>query len=358
MTIWFGAVAVTLRSTVSRGHSMKPTEKIVAFPRSREVRMREERAFLPAALEIVETPPSPIGRLGGVVIVAFFGLAVAWACFGSVDIVASAQGKIIPSVRTKVIQPFETGVVRTIRVHDGQIVKAGEVLVELDPTMNEAERDHLQSDFVAVRLDSARLRAGLTENADPLTEFNPPEDASEALVEMQRQYLIGQTGEQRAKLAVLDNQEAQKLAERTSVAATIEKFESVIPFMQERTDIRKALLKHELVSKLTYLETLQTLVEAQKELKVQQSRLKEAEATLAAIKEEKEQAKAEFRHKLSGDLAEAERKATGLGHDLAKAEQRTKFQSLTAPVDGVVQQLAIHTVGGVVSYTQESLRER
>ena len=75
--------------------------------------------------------------------------------------------------------------------------------------------------------------------------------------------------------------------------------------MQERTDMRKVLLDHQHESKMTYLETLQTLVEAQKELKVQQSRLKEAAAALAAIKEVKEQARAEFRHKLSGDLAEA-----------------------------------------------------
>lgn len=331
---------------------MKLAEKIAAYLRGRERQLREERAFLPAALEIVETPPSPIGRMGGFVIVAFFGLALAWACLGSVDIVASAPGKIIPSARTKVVQPFETGVVKLIQVHDGQVVNAGDVVIELDSTMNEAERDHLQSDFVATRLDSARLRAALTESADPLKVFNPPADASEVLVEMERRFLIEQTTQQRAKLAALESQEAQKLAELASIAATIEKLESIIPLMQERTDMRKILLDHQRESKVTYLETLQTSVEAQKELKVQQSRLKEAEAALVASQETKQQAKAEFRHKLSSDLAEAERKAAGLAHDLAKAEQRTKFQTLVAPVDGVVQQLAIHTVGGVVTPAQ------
>src|SRR4051812_18202964 len=136
---------------------VKRTEIVVPF---RHVNARrEELAFLPAALEIVETPPSPIGRTIVVTIVVLFCAALLWSWWGTVDIVASASGKIMPSGRTKIIQPFETGVVRAIRVQDGQVVKAGEVLVELDPTVNAAERDHLQNDLLAEQLNVARLRA-------------------------------------------------------------------------------------------------------------------------------------------------------------------------------------------------------
>src|SRR6266540_3998715 len=106
---------------------------VVPFRRGTEGRSKDELAFLPAALEVVETPPSPIGRAIAWTVMAIFCLALAWAALAHVDIVASAQGKIIPSGRTKVIQPFETGVVRSIRVQDGQAVKAGDVLIELDP---------------------------------------------------------------------------------------------------------------------------------------------------------------------------------------------------------------------------------
>jgi len=124
---------------------------------------KDELAFLPAALEIVETPPSPVGRTIAFSIAALFCLALAWAFFGRVDIVASATGKIIPTGHTKVIQPFETGVVRAIHVHDGQAVREGEVLIELDPTMNQAETSHLESDLIAAELDVARLRAALSD---------------------------------------------------------------------------------------------------------------------------------------------------------------------------------------------------
>src|SRR6202043_1206703 len=104
----------------------------------------------------------PIGRAIGATIIVLFCAALVWASWGTIDIVASAAGKIVPSGRTKVIQPFETGVVRSIRVQDGQAVKAGDVLIELDPTVNAAERDHLQNDLLAEQLNVARLRAPLS----------------------------------------------------------------------------------------------------------------------------------------------------------------------------------------------------
>ncbi len=335
--------------------SEQSAKNVIALSRRGNRRDKDELAFLPAALEIVETPPSPIGRAIGVTIIALFCLALAWASLGEIDIVASAPGKIIPSGRTKVIQPFETGVVRAIHVHDGQSVKAGEILIELDPTMNEAERNHLRSDLVSARLDAARLRAALSGSADALSEFHPPAAASPALVAMQRQFLIHQTAELQAKLAALDRQRAQKEAERATIAATIAKLDATIPILQQRVDIRKGLADKELVSKIIYLETLHQLVEQQQEHRVQESRYQEAEAALAAIIETRAQAEAEYRRTLSSELVEAERKVAGLTEDLVKAEQRTKFQALTAPVDGVVQQLAVHTVGGVVTPAQALL---
>src|SRR6266478_10140208 len=207
MTSWCAPAAATRCCTACRLGSMKSSNAVVAFPDAGARRRRDhELAFLPAALEIVETPPSPIGRAIGATIIAVFVLALVWACLGTVDIVATASGKIIPSGRTKVIQPFEIGVVRAIHVHDGDTVKAGQVLIELDPTMNAAEREHLQSDLVAAQLDVARLRAALADGPDPLADFHPPAGANPDLIATQRQHLMAQTAEHRAKVAALDRQ--------------------------------------------------------------------------------------------------------------------------------------------------------
>ena len=329
------------------------TKNIVSFPSRGPQREQDERAFLPAALEIVETPPSPTGRAIGATLVVLFCLALIWTTFGHVDIVASASGEIVPNGRVKLIQPFETGVVRAIDVRDGQSVKAGDVLIELDPTMTEADQQHTKSDLIAAQLDVARLRAELSDGDNPESAFQPPPGASPDLVAMERKFLLRQTEEFRDKLASLDSQQAQKAAERDTIAATIDKLEADEPIIDQRVVIRKTLTDEKLGSKLTYLETLQQLVENQKDIVVQKSRLAEANAAVAAITAARGEAAAEFHRNLFSDLAEADRKAAGLSSDLEKAKERTKRQILTAPVDGVVQQLAVHTVGGVVTPAQQ-----
>ncbi|TPK95515.1 HlyD family type I secretion periplasmic adaptor subunit [Mesorhizobium sp. B2-4-14] len=334
---------------------MNPANKIVPFPAASPQRSRQELAFLPAALEIVETPPSPIGRAIAAVIGIVFCLAIAWATFGKADIVASAPGKIIPSGRTKVIQPLEAGVIRAIHVQDGQTVKAGDILIELDPTMHAAERDHLRSDLMAAQLDIARLVAALGTGSDPLDEFEVPAGAPPELVQMEREFLMKQVEEHRAKLASVDRQEAQKQAERDTIDAQVEKINATIPLIEQRLEVRKSLMEKGLDSKLDYLDTLQQLVEQQQDVIVGKSHHREAEASLAAILETRRQADAEYVRTLFGELTEARRKAAGLASDLIKAEQLTKFQVLTAPIDGYVQQLSVHTVGGVVTPAQSLL---
>src|ERR1700730_13739451 len=331
---------------------MKFANALFSFFRKPTSRSKEELAFLPAALEIVETPAPPLaGALAGIII-ALFCLALAWAAFGKIDIVATSSGKIIPSGRTKVIQPYETGVVRAIHVRDGQAVTTGQVLVELDPTMNDAERKHLESDLITAELDIARLSAAMSQGPDPLSAFKPVETASPMMIAMQREYLTHQVDEHRSKLAALDRQKAQKEAELGTINATVAKLEAVLPVLQQRVDIRKLLFSHETGSRANYLEILQALVETQQDVLVQTSRSHEAEAGLAAIIAARAQTAAEYRRALSGELVEAQRKAAALREDLIKAEQRTKLQLLTAPVDGAVQQLSVHTIGGVVTPAQ------
>jgi len=328
-----------------------PGRSVIPFSRVPAQRATE-LAFLPAALEIVETPPSPIRRVIAAAIVVMFCAALAWAWWGTIDIVASATGKIVPSGRTKVVQPLETGVVRSIRVQDGQTVRAGDVLIELDPTVNEAERDHLRDDLLGEQLNVARLRAALVGGEDPISVFAPPTGAAPGLVAVQRRLLVNQVMEHRAKIASLDRQAAQKEAEQATTAATIRKLETTIPAIQQRVDIRKTLMEKQLGSKLTYYEVLQLLLDQQQELAVQASRSREAQAAAEAIRETRHQTVAEYQRMLADDRVKSEQKASGLAQDLIKAEEKTKQQVLTAPVDGVVQQLAIHTVGGVVTPAQ------
>ncbi len=334
----------------------KSAENVVAFPpQQRPRKNRDDLAFLPAALEIVETPPSPIGRATVLVMIAFFGLAMTWACFGTVDIVAASPGKIVPIGGIKTIQPFENGVVRAIHVHDGDVVKAGDTLIELDPTMTEAERGHIDADLLSAQLDVARLKAATADVADPEATFAPPAGADAVRVATARRLLVTQSNEQNAKLSAIDEQIHQKEAEQATVSAAIDKLQAVIPIVQERANIRRTLFDRQVGSRFQDLETQQILVESLKDLEFQKSRLVEAQAAVASLRQSRMQAAAELRRQMLTELAEAERKVAGLQHDRDKAVERTRLQSLTAPVDGIVQQLAVHTIGGVVTPAQPLL---
>ncbi len=312
----------------------------------------EETEFLPAALEITETPPAPASRYIAGSIIAFFVIALFWACIGTVDIIATAPGKIMPTGRTKVIQPLESGVVHAIHVQDGQKVKAGDVLIEIDTTVSAAERDRLKSENMQAMLDTARLKAALELDGDPVAKFIPPEGATEAQIALQKSLLINQVNEIRAKLADLDHQIAQNTGGRDAVASTITKLKDSIPYLEKRADARKTLLDKGYGSQLDYLTIKQDLIEHQQELKVQKGHLAETNADVAAHQEQRHEAEDEYRHTNLKDLSEAEQKAESTHQELLQAAQKYRLQTLTAPVDGTVQQLAVHTEGGVVTPAQ------
>jgi len=350
-----GVLARTSRhALVLSGRARKVGGTIGRLTR-RDAASTQEIAFLPAALEIVETPPSPIGRAIVLTIVGVFSFGLIWATVGTIDIVATAPGKFIPSGRTKSIQPLEAGVVRAINVTEGQTVKSGDVLISLDSTITAAELEHLKSDLMGARLDVARLTAALSRKPDVLAAFAPPEQAPPTLIEMHRRYLTSQSAEQSAKLASINSQITQKEAERATSKALSDRLRSVIAPLQQRVEIREQLYQKGLGSKLSYLTELQELVGQQKELSVLDSRHAEAEAAITVLVEMRTKTIAEHERMLFEELAKAEQKAAGLSQDVIKAERRTFLQTLTAPIDGTVQQLAIHTVGGVVTPAQPLL---
>jgi membrane fusion protein, hemolysin D len=311
-------------------------------------RSHSEREFLPAALEIIETPASPAGRAIAGAIITFFVLALTWAVLGWVDIVATAPGKIVPAGRSKVIQPLDSGIVHAIHVQNGQMVKAGDLLIELDPTESEADRNRLAGELLAARLEAARLEAMLSGALDPSAIFVAPPGTDPAQVALSRQLVGSAMAEFSAKLAELDQQAAQHEANRVAVTATIEKLNAVLPLLREQLDMRKVFYERNVGSKLDYLDAQERVLEMERDLAVQRSRLSEAQAAAAADAESRRETEAERRRSWLAALADAQVKVQALVQDFVKADERMRRQVLSAPIDGVVQQLAVHTIGGVV----------
>lgn len=313
------------------------------------------REFLPAALEIVETPASPAGRAIAGSIILFFAIAVGWSIIGHVDIIATAQGKIVPTGRTKTIQPLEAGVVAAIRVEDGDKVMAGDVLVELDRTVTQAERRRVAQNLLLSRLDVARLRALRDSFAalDALHRMDVPAGAPATDLARTRATLQAQADEQLSKLAAVTQQIAQKRAEAQSIQASIAKIDATLPFLQETADIRRNAKEIQYGNQIAYLDAQSRLIDQQSERVVQGRRLVEIDAARLALEQQLAQTRSGFERQVLSDLADAEKKAEESAQDFVKAERKIEEQVLRAPIDGTVQQLALHTVGGVVTPAQQ-----
>jgi hemolysin D len=307
--------------------------------------------FLPAVLEIQQAPPSPIGRAILWTILVVFTTGVLWATFGWIDIVATAQGKIIPSGYSKVIQPYETGVVAAIHVQNGQAVKRGDVLIELDPTLNRADRDRVSNEYRAAKVDAARLRALIAGSPT----FEAPPDGDPQYVLLQRQLLKDQLAEFEARAASARHLIDQRKAVLDQTRENIRRLEATVPMDTERAEAIKQLLDHQAASRMDFLQAEEQRIDKTQELAGQRKKLLQDQSALAETQKNYQALVSEFQRSKQVELSTTETKAASLAQELTKAGQREDFQRLTAPTDGVVQQLAVHTVGGVVTPAQALL---
>lgn len=318
--------------------------------------LQHETQFLPAALALQETPVSPTPRLAAGVLVAFAGLAFLWAVFGRIDVVASAQGKIVPNDRIKTIQSLETAIVKAIYVSDGQFVMAGEVLIELDPTIALADQQRLQSDLTSARLQVGRglaMLAALDKGTTPGLNRHPDIDVNDEVKFQEAERLLAaQFGEYLAKNAVINSEIARYAAELNSTQALVSKLKLIVPIARQRAEDYKNLVERNFVSRHGFLEQEQNRIEQEGDLANLKSRLKEIAAMKSKMLAQRTELAAETRRITLDSITEGQQKAEALVQELLKASQRSKLMKLTSPVDGTVQQLAVHTVGGVVTPAQ------
>lgn len=307
-------------------------------------RLAHEAAFLPAALAIQETPVHPAPRRAAWVILALFTITLAWSVIGQVDIVAVAHGRIVVSDRTKVVQPLETGVIRAIHVRDGQKVTAGQVLIELDPTAATADRKGVEEQQRSATQDAARakaLRQALRDARSPTL----PDPAVQ-------QQVSAEWNDITARIARLDAEFARRQAEILTVQEMVAKLQATLPMARQRELDFKTLSDQGFVAGHAGQDRLRERIEIERDLAAQTARLKESEAALNESRHAKVAYLAETLRGLSDREAKATLEQAQLRQQGAKTSQREHLTRLTAPVDGTVQQLAVHSTGGVVTPAQ------
>lgn len=307
----------------------------------------DERAFLPAALEVVETPASPTLRVTALALCGLLSIAVLWACLAHIDMVAVAPGKIVPLGQVKVVQPLETSAIRAIRVDDGDHVAAGEVLVELDPTDVKADLGALVYDRGQAALDAEVARLLMTR--DPQGPFATPQGVDPVLAEANHAQALAEIRKHLAQVAGAEAELAQRKAALQANGVTMTRAKTTLPLLEEKNATAKTLYDKQFGARPPVLDSEQALIEKRAELST-------AEASALQIGGEADAAQARLSELTAGFLADAGdrrtkalQKLSGLDQQIAKMRQRESYRRLVAPVDGVVQNVKIHTPGAVVT---------
>jgi len=316
--------------------------------RSRRILRTEETDFLPAALEVVERPVSPTARITAWLLLGLLAVALLWLVLGQVDVVASAPGKLVPADDVKLIQPGAAGIVHAILVRDGQSVRAGQPLVELDPTVSDADTAQASKALETAMLDAARLHAVLSALDGQGLRFTPPAGTAADVAATQIALARAQLTEIQAasRTHAADTEVARAARAEAQIEAA--KLTETLPLLDEQIAANEKLLEKGYVSKLRVIEMRRQRLSAARDRDAALATERKAEAQIAVTGGNSSQSTAEARARVLTDLAKAESDARLRKEELTKATKRSSLQRLVSPVDGTVTQLAVHTVGGVV----------
>ncbi|RRD89434.1 HlyD family type I secretion periplasmic adaptor subunit [Conchiformibius steedae] len=287
----------------------------------------------------------------------FAVLALVWSLLGRIDIVATAQGKTTSDSRSKTIQPLETAVVKKIAVRNGQHVKSGDVLVELEGIGSDSDITQSEQALQAARLSKLRYEAVLT----ALQHQRPPHIQTAAALA----YGIDTAALQEARLLAANQyqawaaQDAQlqsvwrgHQAELQSVRAQRQKLLAVSKIEQQKTEDYQKLHDENFISEHAYLEQQSKSVANRNDLSSIESQIRQIQAAITRAEQDRTLNTQNLKRDILDALRQANEQIEQLSAQTDKARQRKQLMQLKSPVTGTVQELAAYTVGGVVTAAQ------
>lgn len=300
--------------------------------------------FLPALLAVQQKSPGPLPRAVLYVLLVLFASLLAWTLIGRLDIVAVAQGKLVPQSFLKILQPVDAGIVREILVHEGDRVRGGQVLIRMDAQAANADRRAIATELAVKALELRRIEAEL--NDRPMHQR--PSDDKVLYGQVAAQY----AARREAQRDALDAERALLAKARQDLGAAREveaKLAKVLPIYRDQAEGWDKLAKEGFAGRLMAMERRRQLIESEQDLRVQVHNIASLEATIEQSQKRVAQIASNYRAQLQNERIEAASQHYRLRQELDKLEHRAELLELTAPQDGIVKDLATHTIGTVVA---------
>ena len=307
--------------------------------------------FLPPVLEVETAPPPKMVRGVLWALVIFFCLAITWAIFGHIDIVAKAQGQLIPLQKVKVIQPLETGSVQTIHVKEGDKVIKGQKLVSLETVLAESnyrQTQQLLTNFAQQRLRRQQLLL-LIQNAHTLSGISP------SLTTEHTHLLKAEFIQYQNEQAVYEAKLSQLEAQLAGAKAKLVQLDKILPLLNERVDSLESLQDQKLVARTTYLELKQQFVQQQEQRLIELTNISSINHAIKTNAQEQITHSTEQQKLLQSEISQINEEVLTLQQELEKQQYLTEKNLLLAPVNGIVEALQLSTIGEVVTPAQQLL---
>lgn len=299
--------------------------------------------FSPAIVRLQEKPPAPLGRAVLLAVIVLFAGLLLWAAIGQLDIVAVADGKLVPQTYLKIVQPAEQGIVKEILVREGESVRKGEVLLRMDAVVSDAQGRSIVSEYHRLTLTLRRIEAEL--GSRPLSrEVGDPADL---YAQVYAQYHANR----RSNETALDEQQSALEKARQEMASAREvksKLEQLLPHYREQENAYDQLLKDGHVSKLEASAKKSERIEKEQDLRAQEFAMKSSQAIIVQAQKRMEQIAADYQRQLQAERVDSTGQLEKVRQELAKQRHQHDLLELKAPQDGVVKDLATHTAGTVV----------
>lgn len=311
---------------------------------------KRETEFLPSILEVTETPPSPVGRAVLWTIILMLVAGLIWVFVGEVDEVAIANGKVIPVGNVKIVQSQNKGAIKELYVKEGDYVEEGQPLLVLDTTKTQADVDQLKKQVAYYDLTVSRLQAEMND-----ATFVPPQ-SDDDLAQKDIDAQVALYRSRRAKFAA-DQQKNQAAVAQASAAvegaqAQLYKYRSLEAVAAEKEARLEQLMQEDAISYFQLLEARASRVEYQRNAEASEKSVTESEGKLAEARDNLQTTETAYRQDTMSQLVEAKRQLNAYEEELKKADDTNQQSVITAPISGRVNQLAVHTLGGVVSEAQ------
>lgn len=300
--------------------------------------------FAPNLLRVQNQPPAPFAQAMLRILLILLFAVILWAIFGKLDIVASAEGKLIPQSYVKIVQPFEQGLISEILVSEGQHVEAGQVLMRLDTTMSDADGKAISADYFIKQLARRRIDAELAGIEFKRADSDPEALYNEALAQYRANRHAYHTALEEER-SIRDKAQSELAAAKQASS----KLTETLPHYQKQAEAFAELAKDGYVSRFEAADKQREYTERSQDLKTQQHLIASAQATLTASSRKLEQISADYRQRLQTERADLGSKLDKTQAEYAKQQYRHELLELKAPQDGIIKDVATHTIGTVIS---------